>query len=282
MPTLDENVTTLIQGLVDRASDLLPDANAQELALLGHAISATRGTATMQAIIELANETLSDLDTAKDTHLAALVTAANTHLAALEASLTTMTSQLTTVRDSSITQIQNVWLSVAGLRIGDIAWRLFPNDNALPAVMLPLVGGTVVAADYPNLVTAWGLNGGTVSDFVTNYNATNPHSITVRVEGGTLYLPKMDRMFPIGGILADMGKYDPDAIRTHVHEAPVAGGRYVYGNTTSGNTDSGTNGTVKITNPNTGGVKASGTSSVNVGPRTKPESLSGVFFVRAL
>lgn len=276
MPSLDENISTLMQALLDKADDLIPNATPQDLALIGHAIAATRGTAALQSIIDAGTDALGDLTTAKETHIATLAAALTSHQGTLNALLTTLSGQLTTVRDSSIAQIQAVWLSVAGMRIGDITWRMFPDPSALPDTMLALVGGTVTASSYSSLVAAWGLNGGTVSPFVTRYNATKPSGEAVRVEAGLLYLPNLTGFFPQGVALADAGKYAPDMLKDHTHDSPAA--PFLLANAGTGVANSAATGSVRTTASVTGNVTA---ASANVGAKNKPESFGGLFVVRA-
>ena len=275
---LNDDINALMQQLVDRAETLVDTASPQELALLGHAVAATRGTAALQAIVDAAVDAIADVDSAKAASLQALIDALAVHQTTMQGQATTLQSQLIAVRDSSVDAIQNVWLAVAGMRIGDIAWRLFPNSGSIPEMMLPLVGGSVVAADYNALCSAWGLNGGqTPCEFVTRYNSTNPFGITVRKESNILYLPNMSGFFPQGVGLTDMGKYFPDMLKTHTHDSP-SGGQFVLNGT--GTTGGTTTGTAKVQGNVTGAPTAA--VGLEVGSKNKPEAMAGLFIVRAL
>jgi len=279
MPTLDDDINTLMEALVTRAGALVATAGAQDLALLGHAIAATRGSTALQSIIDAATDALGEVTGSRDAALATLATQLTTNQNALTVATATLVAQLGTVKDGAVSQITGAWLAVAGMRIGDVAWRLFPNANDIPSMILPLIGGQVDATAYNALAGAWGLNPGqTPSDFVTRYNASNLLGITVQVSGGSLYLPNLSGWFPQGVNPTDMGKYFPDMLKTHTHDAP-SGGSFTLAAT---GTDAGSGGTGALHVAGTKTGAPSATSGLTVGAKNKPEAIAGVFVVRAL
>lgn len=278
---LVEDIETLMAALAARAATLVETAAPKDLALLGHSIAAMRGTAALQTIIDAAEDGLADIATDKAEALADLLASKDAHTTTLTNLLVTLSANLTAAKDGAIGEVQSAYLSVAGMRIGDMAWRLFPNSNALPTPLLPLIGQELVAADYAELVAAWGL-GGAGCEFVTRYNASNPYGITVRVETNVLYMPNMNGLFPQGVALADMGKFFPDMMRTHTHDNHADGQFVVDAVGTTGATTAG--GAKKKVNA-TGGITAaslvSGGGTTVAGGKNKPEAMAGLFVVRA-
>lgn len=270
MPTINEEIDSATQALLTRLQTLIASGTVTDLTLAAKALEAVRGSSSLQNLLAQVDAASASLSTGLTSSLAALTAGKDGHLTTMVNLKNTLLADLNALADT----ISNDYLSTAAAigtpRVGDIFTAMYPDPNNLPDNVFICDGRYLPLADAGLLINVWGLGAGqTPCPMIANYNATVAVLERAIVDGTGLRLPNFSGTFFKAAAVADVGKYQLDSVKEHLH---AAAHQFVVSPTGTG---SGVN---PVANASFRLDKATNTN--NTGDETRPKNFSALALVR--